>query len=291
MLALLSHYFIPRSSNNHRARFIHPTMVGFVVLTFIALQLLLTFLPQFTPVVWGYSSNITPEEIIALTNKERVKMGVPEVSMDPLLTQAALSKAADMFARNYWAHNAPDGTEPWKFVVDADYKYRYAGENLARDFDNSQAVVTAWMNSPSHKENLLSSRYQDIGVAVVQGELKGVQTTLVVQFFGTKMGLAINSNSESVKKIVPAFKEASVAGIVGENNSRTDKYKLFLSPFGSTRKIALFAVSLFVLIFILDLVIVKQKNVQRVSSRSFAHLFFLVMVLVVLFASRSGIIL
>ncbi|HBL52300.1 MAG: hypothetical protein A3D24_00815 [Candidatus Blackburnbacteria bacterium RIFCSPHIGHO2_02_FULL_39_13] len=291
MLALVRHFLVPHSSNNHRARIIHPSFVGFAVLFFILFQVSFSFLPQFVPVVLGYVSSITPEEIVDLTNKEREKNGVPTLTMDPQLTQAALSKAADMFARNYWAHNAPDGTEPWKFVVDSEYKYRYAGENLARDFSDSNSVVVAWMNSLSHKDNLLSSRYSDIGVAVVKGELKGIQTTLVVQFFGTKMGIAANAEN-GPKIITNAAQEASVAGIIGVNSSKINKSKqLVLSPFLATRKIALIVISLFSIIFISDMILIKHKNIQRISSRSIAHLLFLFMILAALVVSKTGLIL
>ena len=65
-----------------------------------------------------------------------------------------------MIAKNYWAHNAPDGASPWSFFKNVGYRYLYAGENLARDFGDSASVVNAWMNSPTHRDNLLSGRYR-----------------------------------------------------------------------------------------------------------------------------------
>ncbi|MCG2685812.1 CAP domain-containing protein, partial [Candidatus Parcubacteria bacterium] len=74
----------------------------------------------------------------------------------------------------------------WYFIVGVGYDYLYAGENLAKDFSHSSGVVDAWMNSPTHRENLVNPRYEDIGLAVVNGTLNGVETTLVVQMFGRK---------------------------------------------------------------------------------------------------------
>jgi hypothetical protein len=89
-----------------------------------------------------------------------------------------------MFKNNYWAHVAPDGTEPWDFILGENYDYIYAGENLAKNFSTSGDVVEAWYNSPSHKENLINKNYTEMGFAVVDGKLNGYETTLVVQMFG-----------------------------------------------------------------------------------------------------------
>lgn len=249
---------------------------------FLLTQLVMPFIPRYTPLVLGYVSNITPEEIIDLTNKEREAAGVGKVEADPALTQAALAKASYMIAKNFWAHTAPDGTEPWKFVTDAAYQYRYAGENLARDFASSESAVKAWINSPSHKENLLSTRYQDIGVAVVKGELDGVQTTLVVQFFGTKMG---GSGTLSRTKVQPETTIPKLANVAG---SAQEKVGLFLSPYFATKNIAFFLVSLFFLILSIDMILVTTRNTQRVSSKSLAHTLFLGVVMLVIIVSKAG---
>lgn len=287
--AFLIYFLLPHERNNHRAKLLHPLVIGLSILMFLVGQIALSSLPKFTPVVLGYSSNINPEEIVRLTNEERVKAGGVEVRIDSDLTKAALAKADNMFAKNYWAHTSPDGIEPWKFFVDVGYKYRFAGENLARDFADPEAVVTAWMNSRSHKDNLLSPRYQDIGVAVVKGELDGVETTLVVQFFGTKMAKTTltQSNIEaetSAPLSVP--KEAIVAGLSKEKGK-----SILLSPFSTTKNVAIFFVSLFFLVLSLDMVIIKHQNVSRVSSKSFAHFIFFGMILVVLYLSKEGLIL
>lgn len=286
--ALILYLFLPHVSNNHRAKLLNPLLIGLSVIIFLLGQVGMVLLPRYTPVVLAYVSSVTPEKIIQLTNQERVKEGLPQVQSDPELTQAALRKAAYMFAKNYWAHTAPDGTEPWKFVIDAGYNYRFAGENLARDFATPEAAVAAWMASPAHKENLLSTRYRDMGVAVVQGELNGVQTTLIVQFFGTKMSkeaLTAGSSSGSVKPetSLPKF-ETLVAGA-------TTKGKFFLSPFLATQRVAFFFVSLFFLILAIDMILVHHKNIMRISSKSLAHAAFLGMILIVVWISKSGLIL
>jgi hypothetical protein len=88
-----------------------------------------------------------------------------------------------MFSQNYWDHTSPSGTQPWTFFEENNYSYVYAGENLAKGYTDSESTVKAWMESPSHKENILSSRYSEIGVAVGTGNINGKPTTLVVQMF------------------------------------------------------------------------------------------------------------
>ncbi|HSE35616.1 MAG TPA: CAP domain-containing protein, partial [Candidatus Paceibacterota bacterium] len=67
----------------------------------------------------------------------------------------------------------------------AGYRFKYAGENLAVNFDDSVAVDRAWMASPSHRANLMSDRYTEIGIAMATGTYKGRQTVFIVQLFGT----------------------------------------------------------------------------------------------------------
>src|SRR3972149_10673467 len=183
----LAHLFVPRQSNNHKAKLLHPSSLTTLVLVLAVFQLSITFLPSFGEKVLGYAANISPDEVIRLTNEKRVANGFSPLTTNAVLSQAAQAKGADMLNKDYWAHVAPDGTQPWYFFTNFGYKYRYAGENLARDFQNPTSAVEAWMASPSHKENLLSSKYKEIGIAVVEGDLAGVDTTIIVQFFGTNL--------------------------------------------------------------------------------------------------------
>lgn len=285
-LTALVLYFFPHTDNNHRAKLLSPILITVSILAFIATQVGMSFTPRFAPVVLGYVSSISPEQIVELTNKERAKVGLSEVQVDPKLTQAAINKAEYMFSKNYWAHTAPDGTEPWKFVNDSSYKYRFAGENLARDFATADTVVAAWIDSPSHRDNLLSSRYQDIGVAVAKGELNGVQTTLVVQFFGTKMSSTIavegNINSKVVQASTKAFEVANVQREVQE------KSPLLISKFQFNKNLGFFLISLFLLIISIDVIIVQRNQVHRASSKSFAHLLFFSMIMIALIVSKAG---
>ncbi len=128
---------------------------------------------------------LTPDTLIMLTNQQRLAAGLQPLHENADLMASAYAKAEDMLTRNYWAHFAPDGTSPWHFISQSGYQYKGAGENLAMDFSDDQAVMDGWMASPTHRANVLNPAYQDVGVAVVDGQLQGHETTLVVAHYGT----------------------------------------------------------------------------------------------------------
>ena len=191
LLKFLRHLFIPHESNNQKAKILHPSSLVLIALFLVGFRLILNFGSKAMPQVLGYAANISPSEIIRLTNVQRQENGLLPLSENSTLDAAALAKGNDMLAKQYWAHFAPDGTSPWSFFLKFGYEYSYAGENLARDFTDAQSAVTAWMNSPSHRENMLNPNYKDIGIGVVEGTLDGADTTIIVQFFGTPLNNSV----------------------------------------------------------------------------------------------------
>lgn len=288
----LLRFFIPHEFNNHRAHLIHPISISFLTSAIILMRMFLPLSAKIAPVVVGYEAHITPEEIVELTNIERKNAGMSEVELDPILTKAALVKASDMMARDYWSHNTPDGKQPWIFLAEVGYQYRYAGENLARDFSSSVGVVEGWMNSPSHKENLLSPRYRDMGVAIVEGDLGGVRTTLVVQFFGTRMGdtLLVQDQPSKESTVAAGTLENSKVTAAGAILTLEEGKRILLSPLNATKKISFLLLGLILTVFLVDLIVIKYKKTLRVSSRSFAHFLFLGVVLILVLVAKEGII-
>lgn len=134
----------------------------------------------------GQSAAVIQLQVIALTNAERLQNNVGVLTENPLLDAAAKAKAQDMAANGYFAHVGPDGKKPWAWITEAGYTYRYAGENLAVRFNDSQEVVNAWMNSPTHRANIVKGVYREIGVATAQGLYEGQPATYIVQYFGTQ---------------------------------------------------------------------------------------------------------
>jgi hypothetical protein len=211
----IADHFLPHPEGEHRALLIHRPALTFYILLLSAFYLFINVYKVSAPGVLGFASNIYADKIVELTNSERQQNGLSALRLDPRLSAAAQQKAEDMFNDDYWAHIAPDGTTPWAFITSSGYRYVYAGENLAKDFQSSDDVIRAWMNSPSHRKNILNDKYQDIGVAVVNGELNGYETTLVVQMFGrTAAGVARSLDARAVPADIDAALPASTdAGV------------------------------------------------------------------------------
>lgn len=138
----------------------------------------------------GQGAAVITAILVDLANTDRSENQVRQLQVSPTLTAIAQAKANDMAAKSYFAHTSPDGHDPWYWFKQGGYLFSYAGENLAIDFSDSAAVEAAWMNSPTHRENLLNPNFTEIGIATAVGTYQGHQTTYVVQEFGTPAHVA-----------------------------------------------------------------------------------------------------
>jgi hypothetical protein len=146
-----------------------------------------------------------PTDIVRITNEARRAAGLADLRANPALDAAAARKLDDMAAQQYFAHVTPDGKQPWDFILAAGYRYRSAGENLGKGFNDPSALVNAWMGSPSHRANLVNTGYREIGVAVRRVTLNGVSTLLVVQMFANPQTVvAVKVAPSPVPKLAPA---------------------------------------------------------------------------------------
>ncbi len=174
---------IPSKRNNYNPFF--STRLAMVILTLWVL-LVNSFSGILIESFGVHATNMTTTRIIQLTNEERAKRGLNPLKSDANLASAAHAKANDMFEKQYWDHFGPNGESPWDFIRGSGYEYVYAGENLGKGFTTSEGVHQAWMASPTHRDNIISANYEDIGIAIVSGELHGETLILVVQMFGNR---------------------------------------------------------------------------------------------------------
>lgn len=126
------------------------------------------------------SGSISSEAIIQAHNKIRQEYNLEELTPNAFLSISAQEKAKEMLRLNCWDHYCPPNTPPWDFITDANYTYLQAGENLAEGFYDVDDVMTAWMNSPTHKENIIRGVYKDIGVGIVSGDFQGIQDNIII---------------------------------------------------------------------------------------------------------------
>ncbi|MFJ5263136.1 CAP domain-containing protein [Streptomyces sp. NPDC088387] len=123
----------------------------------------------------------TAAEVTELTNRERIRAGLRPLAPDPLLTVAAQAHSADMVARDFYSHTAPDGSRPWDRAAAAGARRRSVGENIACGQRSAGEVVTGWMNSPGHRANILKPDFTHIGIGLAGGGRSGTYWT---QLFG-----------------------------------------------------------------------------------------------------------
>ncbi len=306
---LLVHLFIPHESNNQKAKILHASSLSLIAVFLISFQILLGFTSKTFPRVLGFAANISPSEVIRLTNEKRAQNGLSPVAENSALSAAAIAKGQDMLSKDYWAHFAPDGTSPWSFFIKFGYKYKYAGENLARDFSSASGAVEGWMNSPTHRENILNPNYKEIGIGVVEGDLSGADTTIVVQFFGSRSSTAPVIPIAKAKEVTttasasPRSLAVKVAPTVAPTlvptasptpaptstpQLATTTSTSMISPFESTKKVSLAIVGVLLLVLSLDLLIVRRKRIARIGGRTLAHLAFFGMILAVIIILKAG---
>jgi uncharacterized protein YkwD len=153
---------------------------------------------------------LTKEGVIARTNAERAKLGLPALKESINLDASAEAKVLDMFKNQYFAHQSPGGLGVGDLAENAGYDFLIIGENLALgNFENDQALVQAWMDSPGHRANILNANYQEIGVAVQKGIFEGRTTWLAVQHFGKPVSACAQPDAALKIKIENSQKQLS----------------------------------------------------------------------------------
>ncbi len=262
-----SYFFVPAQHNNYRAKIIHhDVLTAYVVVAFLLVSLNRYFAIPFNNVL-GVAKDISVTKLTEYTNEQRKLNKVKPLTYNKKLATAANEKAKNMFVNNYWAHFGPNGETPWQFITKSGYRYESAGENLAKNFLYSKNVVTAWMNSPTHRDNVLRKDFTEVGFAVVDGTLGGEQTTLVVQMFGrpstSKMAKARVLSEYTTLQPLPTSVQATP----------TTKPMVVL-PFTSTQLASGFLVFLLG-VFALDFYMASKLKLVRMHGKSLAHFIFL----------------
>ncbi len=162
------------------------------------------------------ASVITANKLIQLTNQERAKYGLVELTENELLKEAATAKANDIINQQKFSHNFSDKKfSTW--IKETNYKYSIVGENLAVNFTDSEPLFNAWLASPTHKKNILHEDYLEIGVASLSGDWFGEETVIVVEMFGkpaiSSEQLVLSTQSDST---VPKNKKYSAYFIASD---------------------------------------------------------------------------
>ncbi len=175
---------VPHKGNQYRPHATRRYGLAFLLLLVVGLQA--GYNVGTTGSVLGREESISSVDLLSDMNTYRTERHLDPLAANEKLNEAAFLKARHMLDKQYWAHTAPDGTEPWKWFADVGYNYAHAGENLAKNFRSARAVTDAWMNSAEHRANVLGDDYDQVGFAVASGELEGKPVTLVVAMYASE---------------------------------------------------------------------------------------------------------
>jgi hypothetical protein len=312
MKNFLHHLLFPRESNNHRAKILHNDSLIVIICLFLFVASLFAAVGKTSPAVLGISFNVASSDLLTLTNQKRAENGLAALTINDQLANAAEQKANHMFANNYWAHIAPDGTTPWYFIKNAGYDYLYAGENLARGFTSSNDVINAWMASPTHRENMLSKNYNDVGFAIKEGSLTGSDTVLVVEELGSKYSGGDQQNimqptitpTPIVIAVVSPLPSPTVLPTPTLNltptptpqvnlaeNVAAAQNKPLIDSKSTSNKIALGFLILIISVLVIDAIIIERKKIARVVAHNLDHIIFLIIITLAIIIIGRGIIL
>ncbi len=223
----VKHYLLPHRGNGYKPQLFAASSIAIVIAAVVILQGLYFFTTQVVFKQSDFLASVLPGALVALTNTDRAENNLGALIEDQRLAAAAQLKADDMAAKGYFAHVTPEGYQPWHWLEQVGYDYTYAGENLAVNFTDSEEVEEAWMNSPTHRANIVKPEYTHVGIATANGTYKGKEVTFVVQMFATKPGeVAPPEPEEAViatadeEPAAPVAEEAEAptvaAGIVAE---------------------------------------------------------------------------
>jgi len=147
--------------------------------------------------------SLNDSQIIYWTNIARNNNGgLSQLKENTVLDTIAEIRIKDMFAKQYFDHYSPTGDNVSKEADANGYSYITIGENIALgNFGSSHDLVTAWMNSPGHRANILNTSYTEIGVAAEQGMYNGSQVWIAGQMFGKPLASCPGPDASIKQKI------------------------------------------------------------------------------------------
>lgn len=176
-------FLIPHERNSYKPHIFRGRSTTHILLVIALVKVgLLAILFSVYPNLARLDTNVR-SEIYTLINNYRSEQSVAPLTVNTYLEQAAMQKASDMLANNYFSHYGANGKKPWEWLDKDQYSFVAMGENLAMDFLTAGSVFKAFQISPAHDRNLLQKNYSEIGIAVTNGYLNGHNTNVMVVFF------------------------------------------------------------------------------------------------------------
>ncbi len=137
--------------------------------------------------VQAASLEYNEDQVILLINRHRESYDLSPLRKQSALSEAAESKTQHMIEYSYFSHVSPVDGKKWSdFIQETNYEYTEAGENLANGYTSVEEMVQSWMDSPTHRANILADGYTETGVSIKKGTLNGFESIFVAQMFGRR---------------------------------------------------------------------------------------------------------
>ncbi|HEX9503538.1 MAG TPA: CAP domain-containing protein [Patescibacteria group bacterium] len=220
----LRHYLVASETNDYKPWIITPAALAVFCLVIWSLRIIIPATVTFA------SQSIDATDLMNKINEQRTQRFIQTLNTNSKLTVAAMAKAHDMLTRSYFAHIDPDGNYVWPRIEAAGYvPYQTLGENLAMDFTSADGVINAWMNSPTHRANVVNEKFVDQGLGTVAGSYEtNHDTIIVVSLFGTLFKSRNNTSLTPVPKSSPAAKAtpAPAAPVIKNPPNKTSALKI-----------------------------------------------------------------
>ncbi|OGH88132.1 MAG: hypothetical protein A3J93_00105 [Candidatus Magasanikbacteria bacterium RIFOXYC2_FULL_42_28] len=268
---MLKRLFIPHHGNDYKPHLLHHKRVWFYGIFLALLKVIIIATVLLAPEQAWLSDDALARQannITTLTNELRLKNNLSVLAVNTILDNSANLKAEDMNANNYFSHTDKLGRGLDYYLKQVDYKYNFAGENLAVGYIDAKTVVKAWQKSPTHYANIIDKDFKELGISIVSGQYQGKSASFIVSHFGSPAGKTVAGSMSPLARGGEAEGVgASVAGVKiptpGIFQTALDKYfaakTTFSDWFGGEFQFAnsiyyiffgIFAFALFTTIFI-----------------------------------------
>lgn len=199
MTKALKHFFIPHKSNDYRPHAIRWQGLVLTALISLVTHMSYVYLTTGQVGVLGKSVNIDINKLASDTNNIRKSNNLDTLVVDQKLNLAAQQKAEDMIKNNYWSHDSPLGKNAWEFLNQSGFKYEIAGENLAKNYPDSNSILDAWMASETHRQNILNPKFNSVGFATAEGVIGSKITTIIVAYYAKKSNFVSSSFNDKAE--------------------------------------------------------------------------------------------
>lgn len=271
MLNWFKKHFIPHEGNDHRPHFLRKENIRNILILVVFVEVFAFLGPTLSHINnTGGMAAVLPAVLGDLTNDERQSQNLLALNTNPILNKAAEMKARDMATNGYFAHTSPDGKTPWYWLEQVGYKYQYAGENLAINFTDSKDVTNAWMNSPTHRANIVKDKYTEVGTGVATGMYEGHDTVFVAQVYANPLIKKVEpiiptktevKNIEIIPTVATVKEPTNVLGAETVTNTQNPTFieKAVASPRNSTNTI-LYIISGIIALSLLLNIFIKIKH-------------------------------